>query len=375
MTLKLYKSDTDPGSQAAMMMINPKQTVTVLVDGDTILTDSHKICCHLNAHHGYDDDMYPREPCLRRLVHEKLDFERTVLSSALHDAVVPKTKVWWDYLTTRNFYPICQHGVQKFSDLLNSILTKDPEVAMKLCKNNMSPPSLAVVMTIQALGIKDVDYIDVDLSKDENLTEEFKKSVELACFLTMVYCACSCRSHAIAGYFISAYGSDESWYPRDPERRAVIDQRLHFNSGVLLPAFLEAEIPICIGSATSYDSKHLAKISNAYDVLETFLRKKWIAGDDLSIADLTCASTTCFLDVIVPVDSEKCIKFFFCMPIELNVLLANYVTVCSWNLLQLDTVNVIFGYLHCRQDNGSYLLNPITENDMYHVIFCYLLNY
>ncbi|GBP18463.1 Glutathione S-transferase 1 [Eumeta japonica] len=251
--------------------------------------------------------MYPHEPCLRRLVDEKLDFERTVLSSALHDAVDPifskgdKSIKRKSLKRIREAYDKMEDTVSKtnissyvsilvgdhitVADLcciatvsaLNTILPidfqrKDPEVAMKLYKNNMSPPSLAVVMTIQALGIKDVDYVDVDLSKGENLTEEFKKIINLFTNVSVSLrldreSQMSTRfirflsinplhtvpvlvdddfiiwdSHAIAGYLISAYGSDESWYPRDPERRAVIDQRLHFDSGVLLPAFLEAEV-------------------------------------------------------------------------------------------------------------------------------------
>lgn len=41
-------------------------------------------------------------------------------------------------------------------------------------------------------------------------------------------------SHAIAGYLVGQYGADDTLYPKDDYRkRAVIDQRLHFEGGVL----------------------------------------------------------------------------------------------------------------------------------------------
>ena len=41
-------------------------------------------------------------------------------------------------------------------------------------------------------------------------------------------------SHAIAGYLVGQYAEDDTLYPKDDVRkRAVIDQRLHFENGVL----------------------------------------------------------------------------------------------------------------------------------------------
>lgn len=40
-------------------------------------------------------------------------------------------------------------------------------------------------------------------------------------------------SHAIMPYLVSKYGKDDSLYPKDLKKRAVIDQRLHFDSNVL----------------------------------------------------------------------------------------------------------------------------------------------
>lgn len=43
-------------------------------------------------------------------------------------------------------------------------------------------------------------------------------------------------SHAIAGYLVGKYSSDDdSLYPKEPKKRALVDQRLHFDSGILFP--------------------------------------------------------------------------------------------------------------------------------------------
>ena len=40
-------------------------------------------------------------------------------------------------------------------------------------------------------------------------------------------------SHAICTYLVSKYGKDDSLYPKDLLVRAKVDQRLHFDTGIL----------------------------------------------------------------------------------------------------------------------------------------------
>lgn len=42
-------------------------------------------------------------------------------------------------------------------------------------------------------------------------------------------------SHAILAYLVNKYAKGSSLYPKDCERQAIVDQRLHFDSGVLFP--------------------------------------------------------------------------------------------------------------------------------------------
>ena len=44
-------------------------------------------------------------------------------------------------------------------------------------------------------------------------------------------------SRAIMCYLANQYGEDESIYPKDPKKRAVVDQRLNFDIGTLYLRF------------------------------------------------------------------------------------------------------------------------------------------
>lgn len=42
-----------------------------------------------------------------------------------------------------------------------------------------------------------------------------------------------CYSRAILGYLVDKYAKDDSLYPKDALKRAVVNQRLHFDLGTL----------------------------------------------------------------------------------------------------------------------------------------------
>ncbi|KAJ8929949.1 hypothetical protein NQ314_017314, partial [Rhamnusium bicolor] len=113
-------------------------------------------------------------------------------------------------------------------------------------------------------------------------------------------------SHAIMGYLIGKYAEDKSLYPEDVEKRALIDQRLHFDSGVLFARYVILSIPFLIRGLKEVTEAQKAAIHDAYGFLDTFLQNNtYAAGNNLSIADFSIVTTLKNSNVFVPVDADR----------------------------------------------------------------------
>ena len=55
-----------------------------------------------------------------------------------------------------------------------------------------------------------------------------------------------CFSRAIIVYLVQAYGKDDSLFPKDPKKQAVVNQRLQFDVSTLYPAFSDQYVSIYI---------------------------------------------------------------------------------------------------------------------------------
>lgn len=120
--------------------------------------------------------------------------------------------------------------VDKYSKTMAPILYAD----------NLSPPARSVMMLLKELNLK-YEFRDVEFLKGGHMQEEFLKMNPQHTLPTLEdngrYLW---DSHAINCYIMSKYGKEEQQrrlYPRNVYERAVIDQRLHFDNGVLFPAF------------------------------------------------------------------------------------------------------------------------------------------
>ncbi|NP_001037197.1 glutathione S-transferase epsilon 1 [Bombyx mori] len=180
-------------------------------------------------------------------------------------------------------------------------------MVLTLYKMDASPPVRAVYMVIEALSIPNVKYVDVDLLAEDHLKEEFLKlnpqhTIPMLTDDKFVIW----DSHAIATYLLNKYGKGSSYYPEDPEKRALIEMRLHFDSGILYPALRENDEPIFFWGETTFKPEGLAKIKSAYDFTEKFLSDSpWIAGDDVTVADMSCVATIGSLDALLPINEKE----------------------------------------------------------------------
>ncbi|GAB1866633.1 Glutathione S-transferase 1-1 [Camponotus japonicus] len=99
------------------------------------------------------------------------------------------------------------------------------------------------------------------------------------------------ESRAIMTYLVNKYGKNDSLYPKDPKKRAVVDQRLYFDLGTLYASFADAYYPWAF-TGTAPDQAKYDKINAAFSFLDKFLEgENYAAGKTLTLADLTLVVT------------------------------------------------------------------------------------
>jgi glutathione S-transferase len=171
-----------------------------------------------------------------------------------------------------------------------------------------SPPARAVLMTAKSLNL-DLDLKEVDTTKGENKTPEFIKINPQHTVPTLVDedGFVLWDSHAIMTYLVSKYSKDDSLYPKDLKKRALVDQRLHFDNGVAFALTLKILRPIIYhGVKKGVGQEEKDAIEEVYAFVEAFLEgRQWIAGDSVTVADYSLISTITTLNVLVKVDASK----------------------------------------------------------------------
>ncbi|KAL7737317.1 hypothetical protein ACLKA6_012933 [Drosophila palustris] len=172
-----------------------------------------------------------------------------------------------------------------------------------------SPPVRACKLTLAALGLP-YDFVVVNIMEREHLSEAYlKKNPQHTVPMLEDDGACIWDSHAIICYLVSKYAKDDSLYPKDLLKRAVVDQRLYFESGVVFANALRSVTVGLIRGITVVPKERIQAIVEVYEFVETFLKDHdYIAGDHLTIADFSVVSTVSSLPVIVEIDPAKYVK-------------------------------------------------------------------
>ncbi|XP_055921904.1 glutathione S-transferase 1-like [Eupeodes corollae] len=165
----------------------------------------------------------------------------------------------------------------------------------------LSPPVRAVLLTLHELDLE-FEFVEVNPLKGEQYNEEYvKKNPQHTIPLLEDDGQCISDSHAIIAYLCRKFGKTDSLYPKDFYKRAIVDNRLHFESGILFARCLKG-----FRSTSETLENKLKNIEEAYDFMEVFLADSThMAGNNLTIADLSILPSLSSLDLIVPVNSTK----------------------------------------------------------------------
>ncbi|XP_031347625.1 glutathione S-transferase 1-1-like [Photinus pyralis] len=178
-------------------------------------------------------------------------------------------------------------------------------MSLILYKSNISPPVRTVQMACKALNIE-VEEVEVNLLDRNYMKNEFIKINPERTIPTLVHNGnVIWDSHAIIAYLAILSGKEEEFYPTEPLKRARINQRLHFESCNIFGLFrlMAREIGYFGGKGVS--DFNISESNESYERLNLFLEKtKWVAGDEITLADFSLIPSVTTMDVVVPIDPK-----------------------------------------------------------------------
>ncbi|XP_063242976.1 glutathione S-transferase 1-1-like [Bacillus rossius redtenbacheri] len=96
------------------------------------------------------------------------------------------------------------------------------------------------------------------------------------------------ESRAIEGYLVEQYGKSDSLYPRDPKKRAKVNQMLYFDIGTLYGRV--GDYIFTVYREQRKDMGKFASMEEALSIFDSMMNgQRWVAGDNITIADYTMA--------------------------------------------------------------------------------------
>ncbi|XP_015436974.1 PREDICTED: glutathione S-transferase 1-1-like [Dufourea novaeangliae] len=161
-----------------------------------------------------------------------------------------------------------------------------------------SAPCHAVALTAAAVGVS-LNAKPVDLRNGEQMKPEFLKmnpqhtvpTINDNGFILW-------ESRPIMAYLVEQYGKNDSLYPKDPKKRAMVNLRLFFDACTLYKAFGDCYYPTIFAKAPMDQTKYEA-VNTALSLLDKFLETdEYVAGKNMTIADLTLTVTVSVIEVV-----------------------------------------------------------------------------
>jgi len=102
---------------------------------------------------------------------------------------------------------------------------------------------------------------------------------------------------------VDKYGKSDELYPKDLVKRAIINQRLFFDASVIFANLANVSGPFWVNGITVVPQEKLDNLHKGLKLLETFLDSTpYLAGDSLTLADLSAGPTVTALPAAVDID-------------------------------------------------------------------------
>ncbi|XP_016968911.1 uncharacterized protein LOC108036991 [Drosophila rhopaloa] len=338
------------------LKLNPQHTIPTLVDNGFSIWESRAIAVYLVEKYGKDDSLYPKDPKKQAVVNQRLYFDMGSLSDSFAKYYYPyfrtgklgteedlkkietvfgfldtflegKDYVAGDQLTVADFailanvstYDVVEFDFSKYSNVVRwyaNAKKVTPGWAenweglqqMKEFFESLSNMDLyylplvsacrSVLMVAKALNL-DLNKKLLNTLKGEQLNPDFIKINPQHTIPTLVDNGFTIwESRAVAVYLIEQYGKDDSLYPKDPKKQAVINQRLYFDMGSMYPSLANYYYKVFITGQYGSEEE-FKKVQDAFDFLNTFLEgQEFVAGDQYTVADIAILASVSTFDAL-----------------------------------------------------------------------------
>ncbi|EDV49390.1 glutathione S-transferase 1-1 [Drosophila erecta] len=162
-----------------------------------------------------------------------------------------------------------------------------------------SAPCRSILMTARALGLE-LNKKQVDLDAGEHLKPEFVRINPQHTIPTLVDDGFALwESRAILIYLGEKYDKDGSLYPKDPQQRAVINQRLFFDLSTLYQSYVYYYYPQLFEDVKKpADPENVKRIDAAFDMFNTLLKgQQYAALNKLTLADFALLTTVSTFEI------------------------------------------------------------------------------
>ncbi|XP_047526704.1 glutathione S-transferase 1-like [Vanessa atalanta] len=176
---------------------------------------------------------------------------------------------------------------------------------LKLYKMDLSPPVCAALMVCDVHSVP-IEMIEVNLLAKDHLKPEYLKKNPMHTIPMLEDDDLIIHdSHAILTYLTEKYGKDDSLYPKDLKKRALVDQKLFFDT-LLFFRMRSVTYAALFEGVRKPTEKQIKDLHEAYSFLEAFLSNtKFVAGDNMTIADISILASVAAIRHIVPIDASK----------------------------------------------------------------------
>ncbi|XP_014365813.2 glutathione S-transferase 1 [Papilio machaon] len=160
--------------------------------------------------------------------------------------------------------------------------------SIKLYYYPASGPARIALMAARLVGVP-LQIEIVDLMKREQFSEAYLKINPQHCVPTLDDDGfILSESRAIACYLADKYGTDDSIYPKDIKKRAIVNQRMYFDCSTLLVKMRAICHPIIFNIENEIKENLRDDFNASLSVLDKYLENnEWVAGEHVTIADTT----------------------------------------------------------------------------------------